>query len=388
MSESSEYSVGNIILLFGIIAGLGDVVYEGGRSIIPTYLESLNFNAFAVGAILGLAELIGYILRIVIGYLSDRNKLYWPFIIAGYSLLIVVPILGLTSAIAVIIIVIIMERVAKGVRSPAKSTVFSVLTKELGTGKAFGLYEFFDQFGAVLGPAIVAYILYTTKRFRSSFLILIIPYLVMVGFLIYLYQSTHTIAEQKIKELHQETMTEVSELSKSYWFYTGSVLFSTIGLFPVTLILYLGSSVFAFYQVALLYLIVQAIDGISAIVFGHIYDLSPRIVFPVVMICSIFPTIFISSIPLHNLTIAAIIFGIVLGAQESIMKAKISDITPVSKRSLGYGVFQTIFGLGLFLSGSIFGLFIDLNLSAVWLILLTVLCQMIAILLFVKSVEH
>ena len=72
------------ILLFGIVSLMGDVVYEGARGILPTYLKFLGASAVIVGLVGGLGDFLGYALRLVSGFLADTTRAYWFFIFLGY----------------------------------------------------------------------------------------------------------------------------------------------------------------------------------------------------------------------------------------------------------------------------------------------------------------
>src|SRR5262249_46465512 len=60
------------------------ITYEGARSITGPYLAVLGASATAVGLAAGFGELVGYGLRLVAGYLSDRTGRYWMFTLVGY----------------------------------------------------------------------------------------------------------------------------------------------------------------------------------------------------------------------------------------------------------------------------------------------------------------
>ena len=158
------------IVIFGLVSLFGDIIYEGSRSIIPTYLQSFGASAFVVGVVLGLGEFLGYALRIAFGVLSDRTRSYWAILIAGYSLIIAVPLLALADSWNLAVTLVLVERISKAVRSPAKDTIFSLTTKGMGSGKAFGLHELMDQIGAVSGPAIVAAVLFSSgENYKLAF---------------------------------------------------------------------------------------------------------------------------------------------------------------------------------------------------------------------------
>ena len=72
------------IILLGIVSLCADATYEGARSITGAYLGFLGASGTVVGLVAGLGELIGYGLRLVTGYLSDRTRKYWAIVTLGY----------------------------------------------------------------------------------------------------------------------------------------------------------------------------------------------------------------------------------------------------------------------------------------------------------------
>jgi MFS family permease len=127
------------IMLMGVVSMLGDIVYESGRGIAPDYLYFLGASAFLVGLTSGIGELVGYGVRLISGPLADRSHAYWLFIFLGYSLILTIPLMGLTNSIWLIIAFVIAERLGKALRSPSRDAVVSVVSKGMGSGKAFGL---------------------------------------------------------------------------------------------------------------------------------------------------------------------------------------------------------------------------------------------------------
>lgn len=90
MCEQDKTSINTayrIILLLGIVALCGDIIYEGARSISGPYLFSLGASAVLVGTITGVGEFLGYAVRILSGKFVDSTRRYWLFAIGGYALL-------------------------------------------------------------------------------------------------------------------------------------------------------------------------------------------------------------------------------------------------------------------------------------------------------------
>ena len=144
----------NLIILFGLVSLFGDIAYEGARSVNGPYLKLFAVNAATLGLIAGVGEFLGYALRLVSGYLSDKTKSYWFLTFLGYGLLVSVPLLSLAGIWQIAALFIILERIGKAIRSPARDTILSQASSQIGTGFGFGLHEAMDQIGAVSGPLI------------------------------------------------------------------------------------------------------------------------------------------------------------------------------------------------------------------------------------------
>jgi len=361
------------IISFGLISLFGDIIYEGARSIIPSYLEVLLAPAVIVGFALGLGEFLGYALRLVSGPIADTTRAYWALTIIGYCLLISIPLLALTTNWQIAIILVIVERIAKAIRTPARDTLLSVTTRAYGRGKAFGLHELLDQIGAILGPMIVTVSIFyysahkveLPEIFRNTFLILFIPYLCLLVVLTSGYLKMKKPTMDLLKAAHQEKISE--PLTRSFYLYSFAVLLNTAGLFPVSLILYRATPTLleAIWGVALLYLLVQAVDAVIAPFSGLAYDKFGIKFLSIPFILSIFPATFIAFSFIYStfsfvfIVIAAAVFGAILGMQESIYRAAVADLTGVRKRGTGYGIFNACYGFGFIVSGTIFGYFLD-----------------------------
>jgi MFS-type transporter involved in bile tolerance (Atg22 family) len=164
------------IILLGIVSLFADMTYEGSRGITGPYLAILGASAVAVGFIAGFGELMGYMLRFFSGYLTDRTHSYWIITIAGYLInLMAVPILALAGSWEVAAALIITERVGKGIRVPSRDVMLSHATSQVGHGWGFGLHEALDQIGAILGPLIVAAVLFFHGSYQMGFAFLLLP---------------------------------------------------------------------------------------------------------------------------------------------------------------------------------------------------------------------
>jgi len=97
-------------------------------------------------------------------------------------------------------------------------------------------------------------------------------------------------------------------------------------------------------------------------------------------VLSLFPPLFtIIDSGLSTLIIASVFFGIVLGMQESIYRAAVSEFSPISSRGTAYGIFNTAYGVGFLISGGIYGLLMDFNAPFTTTLIFVILTQATAI---------
>jgi MFS family permease len=368
------------ILTLGIVSILGDMVYESGRGVAPAYLLFLGASALLVGTVSGAGEFIGYGARLISGSLSDKRRAYWFFIFVGYGLILAVPLIGFTLSIELVIALLFIERLGKALRSPSRDTVVSVISRKIGSGKAFGLHEAVDQIGAILGPLLFGAVLFfTANSYNAAFGMLLLPFALMIVALVYAYKKVGRSVEIEVAK----TKDEKGSLSRGFWIYYLAIFLNTLGLMPVALILLSGSLILhplgQAWIVPLLYVIVQAVDAPVALVSGHLFDKSGVKILTFPFLLSVFPVIFVSFGDLLGVVAACVVFGFVLGMQESIYRAAVCEFIPLCKRGTAYGIFSTVLGVGTLTSGVVFGFFIDADYPAIVLVGFALLLQISAI---------
>jgi len=376
------------IFLLGIVSLMGDIIYEGARGLVPDYLKFLGISAFIVGFITGFGEFLGYGVRLISGVLADATKAYWFFIFLGYGLIISIPILGFTNAWKIAVMLVLLERLGKAFRSPSRDAILSIVSKGVGAGKAFGIHEVLDQIGAVAGPIIVAALMfYTSNNYHLTFSFLILPFLMLLTALIYTYKK---IKAKAAFELKVSAINKTIKLEKTFYIYTLAVALNTVGLIPASLILYKASIILQplnqQWVIPLIYLLIQGVDASIALFAGYAYDKFGVKILILPFILSVFPSILaMINSDLKMLMVAAVFFGIVLGMQESIYRAAVVNFASISNRGKAYGIFNTAYGVGFVLSGTIYGAMIDLKASLILIMFFAVLTQVLAIAALKKS---
>lgn len=363
------------VVLLGIVSLFGDMTYEGARSVTGPYLALLGASGTAVGMVAGCGELLGYGLRLASGYLSDRTRRYWAIALAGYAMnMLAVPLLALAGRWEVAAALVIAERVGKAIRTPSRDTMLSHATQEMGRGWGFGLHEALDQIGAVLGPLLIAAVLYFQGGYRVAFAVLLVPALLSLAVLLvarslYPHPRRFEIEEPDTKPGNVDNAAPrpgsrfLSTLPRKFWIYLVAVGLVAAGYADFPLIAYhLGkNSVVSPGWIPTFYAAAMAVDAVSALVFGRLFDrIGLRVLVAAALISSLFaPLVFLGGFA--PALIGMIVWGVGMGAQESIMRAAIAGMVPPDRRGTAYGTFNAGYGLAWFLGSALMGVLYDLS---------------------------
>lgn len=360
------------VLLIGFVSLFADVTYEGARSITGAYLGVLGASAVMVGFVAGFGELAGYALRLVSGYLADRTEKYWPIAIIGYLInLLAVPLLALAGSWQTAATLIVTERVGKAIRVPSRDVMLSYASRSLGMGFGFGLHEALDQFGAMLGPLIVAAVLYAHDGYRTGFAYLGIPAFLA---LLILFAARWNFPqpkdlESKFEEIHTEG------LNKIFWLYLVGACFVAAGYADFALIAYhfQKTKLLSPTLIPLSYALAMGVNSFASPLLGHYYDKKG---FVILILITVLATAFAPLVFLGNAVaafIGVVLWSLGMGAQQSLMRAIVGNLISINQRGSAYGIFNFGYGICWFLGSILLGLLYDRSL--IWLVSAILLLQ-------------
>jgi MFS family permease len=373
------------IFLLGIVSLFGDITYEGARSIAGPYLGMLGASAAAVGLVAGLGEFLGYVLRLASGYVADRAKAYWPLTILGYGLLCAIPLMAFAGQWHLAALLLILERMGKGIRAPARDAILSHATKQVGRGLGFGIHEAVDQIGAVIGPLIFSAVALVTGEYREGFLILWIPALLCMATLLLGRARVPSPVQLEASEEEVKDRCETeNKLPKIFWLYGLFAFLSVAGFANFQIISYHFKlhSVVSDTQIPLLYAIAMGIDAAVGLLIGRMYDRVGLLCLAGVPLLTL-PIPFLAFTHSYSLAVMSmILWGAVMGIHETVMRAAIADLTGIEKRGTAYGLFNTIYGGAWFLGGAVMGLLYDYSILS--LFLFTLVIEGVSILVFLR----
>ena len=365
-----------------------DFTYEGARSILGPYLAVLGASGTAVGVVAGLGELAGYGLRFVSGRLADRTRQFWPITIFGYVVqMCAVPALALAGSWPAAATLLVAERAGRAVRNPPRDVMLSHAGREMGGyGWAFGLHEALDQFGALTGPLVIAWLLARRAGgtpslgyapgggaagadFRPAFAMLLLPALCTLALLAaarILYPRPAELESRRAPHPAVEDAAPAGE-PRVFWLYLAGAALVGAGFADFALVAYhfqktasvTGSWVPVFYAVAM------GVGGAGSLLFGRWFDrYGLRVLIPLTFLSAAFaPLVFFGG---FRVALAgAALWGLGMGVHESIVPAAVAPMVPLERRASAYGLFTAGYGFAWFLGSALLGFLYDRSLTLV-----------------------
>jgi len=349
------------IVCLGIVSMFADMTYEGARSVIGPFLHDLGANATKVGLIAGIGEMLAASLRYFSGRWADRTRAYWTITIVGYSVnLIAVPALAFAGHWWMAAILVALERTGKSIRTPARDVLLSEATAIVGHGWGFGLHAALDQTGAVIGPLIVAATVLKSHAFGPAFIGLFVPAALAVGALLIARAWFPAQGATAPQQVEQKSFPQV------FWIYVASAGILACGFADFALLSYhfQKTAVVQPALIPLLYSGAMAINGITAPLFGRLFDR-----FGVAML-SIGILISMLSLPLGffggstGVMIGVACWGTGIGAQDAVLRSGIAQVVSMNKRGSAFGAFNGVYGVMWFVGSAVMGVLYDRSITA------------------------
>ncbi|HLQ31871.1 MAG TPA: MFS transporter [Chloroflexota bacterium] len=170
------------VLAIGFADLMADFNYEMVLAVLPLFITAgLGAPAAVVGLVEGVADGSSALIKLWSGWFSDRipwrrhlgtvgygctvvgfgtmnMALSWPQVLAGRS----------------------FAWIGRGLRQPIRSAMLAGSVERRDLGKAFGFHQAMDTLGALLGPGVAFWLLYSGQGFRPVFLAAIVPGLLAV----------------------------------------------------------------------------------------------------------------------------------------------------------------------------------------------------------------
>jgi MFS family permease len=374
MTEAPTGAVPRPVKGLSAVSLFNDFASEMVYPVLPAFVTTtLGGSAVALGALDGAADLTAAAVKWGSGRLADRPRWAKPLILAGYGLAVLIrPLIAVAGAAWQVVGFRVLDRVGKGLRSPARDALVSSLTPPSARGRAFGFHRAADHFGAVLGALAAWLLLQRGTGLREVIGLSVLPGLLAVLVLLVVLKSVNS---QPFAALRAGSSTvngtnpasavpvdrsplTVDAVGKEFWLPVVILVLLTAGRLPETLLLLrlqdLGVPVAT---IPLVWAALHVVRSAASYPGGWLVDrMGTRgAVAAGALLYAVVATALAAALGTGGAIAVFLCYGVVAGLLEPAERVAITRLAPV-RTGRGFGTYQGLAGLAALPAGLGFGL--------------------------------
>jgi MFS family permease len=159
--QQDRQSISATVKGLALVSLFNDFASEMVYPLLPAFVTvTLGGTATALAAVDGAADLAAAGTKWLSGDLADRPRWRKPLIVVGYlSAILMRPLMSIASAAWQVIGFRALDRIGKGMRTPARDAMIADVTPVAMRGRAFGLHRGADHFGSIPGALMAWWLL-------------------------------------------------------------------------------------------------------------------------------------------------------------------------------------------------------------------------------------
>ena len=350
------------IVGMGLTSFFSDMSHELTTVVLPAFITGLVGPVSApqvLGIISGLSDALSSFVKIFSGWISDKMKRRKNLVVVGYTLTgLFAGLTGFAANWWQALVYRASAWMGRGLREPPRDALIADSVPSGSYGRAFGFHRAMDTLGAIAGP-LLAFFMLNSLGIKNMFVLSFVPGFLAVATIILLVKEKPKIpSDRKFANL----WSDIKSLPKEFRYFLLVMFVFGLGNFNRTLLLLRTEQVLnpitglivAGSLSILLYVFRNVLQAIADYLVGRLSDAVGRktplaffgfFLFGIMSVGLIYP--------LPNLWFFVLLFafsGISAASYTALEKAYAADLLPANLRGTGYGVLQTIDGVGDFIS--------------------------------------
>ncbi len=354
---------------------LSDASHEMVTAVLPFFLFTIGAGPAVLGLIEGISDGASSFVKMFAGYVSDKIGKRKPIMNIGYFLTgVFIPLIAATTSWLQVLGLRVSAWMGRGARGPPRDALLTDSTSSNALGKAFGFERAMDTVGAVIGSALALFFL-TFLSYRQIITVSLVPGLAafFVVFFVVREVRKKPSPQGPIVSTHGDVFVRddgfikfVRTLPRSFKVFLVGVGVFGLGNFANSLFTLRAQQVLApkvgsleasVIAVGLFTLLNISYAALSFPV-GALSDKigRKRILATGYFICAIvcLATAFLTPdfLVLVPLFFAA---GAFTAITDTVQGSAAADLLPAASRGTGFGVMQTVNGIGDFVSSIVVG---------------------------------
>jgi len=350
------------VFFLGMVSLLTDVSSEMIFTLVPLFLANVLGAPFIViGLIGGLSESVDAIFRIFSGWISDKVGSRKPLAVLGYSIsTIAKPFMYLATSWGAVLGIRLGDRIGKGIRTSPRDALIADSVSAGERGKGFGLHRAMDTFGAVLGLAIAAIVIYlvqggglqlSLKTYQWIVLVGVVPaVLAVLVLLIFVHEKGRKPSPSNSSRPDLTLTGLTAGFDTRFKVFLGIMAVFTLGnssdFFVILRAQNLGAPLI---HVVLMLVLFNATYMAISLPAGILSDRlgRKRVITLGWLIYALVYLGFALASSIWQIWLLFACYGIYYGIIEGVARAFVADLVPEEKRGTAYGLYHGVVGLTL-----------------------------------------
>ena len=355
------------------VSGLNDAASEMVYPLLPAFIVgTLGGSAATLGALDGASDLAASLIRFLSGKFADQRAKRGPLVAFGYGIAVAVrPIIALAQSAGVVIGLRVVDRIGKGLRSPARDAMIADAVSPAIRGRAFGFQRAFDHGGAVVGGLLAwGLVQFGGLVPRQVIGWSVLPGVVALGLLMITLRRTK---DARLPATGSPSITaprpsiiDHQSSQRVFWFPIISLVLVLITRLPETLLLlHLQRGGVALALVPLAWAALHVVRGVTAYPAGRLVDaIGERGVIALSGTLGALTSVAYARAATPVLLVLAFLsVGLVSAVSEPAERTLVARLAPKGA-GLAFGQAQALQGLGALGAGLGFGAWVDAHGSA------------------------
>ncbi len=366
-----KWLTGNVFYV-GLTSLFSDASHEMATAILPLFLViTLAAGPLALGIVEGVSDISSSFAKPFAGYRSDKTGKRKPMMNFGYILTgILIPLLAGATDWLQVLVLKAGAWIGRGVRGAPRDALLADSVGPADHGKAFGFHRSMDTLGAIIGPA-AALLLLPFISLRGILLLTAVGGVAsIVVVVLKVKEATHSPSRKEPGADPGENLgfrAALARLPGKYRLFLVGVGIFGVSNFANTLFSLRayqllepsqGSAVASAVAVGL-YTLLNVAYAIFSYPIGHLGDrYEKRKLLALGYLAFAVGTLGFAVEGVAVFYILAILFGLIgfhVAVVDTIEAAYAAELLPVGLRGTGYGVLQTVNGVGDLMSSAIVG---------------------------------
>jgi len=377
-AESNKKKAGWLnrnIVAMGLTSLFGDAGHEMVTAVLPFFLAAIGAGPEALGFIEGFSDGASSFVKSFSGYLSDKIGKRKPIMNIGYFFTgVFTPLIAAATSWLQVLGLRVTAWFGRGARGPPRDALLSDSVSSETRGKAFGFHRTMDTLGAIIGPALALFFL-TFLNYHQIIAISVIPGLIAFFIVFFFVREVRKkpLPETPVVSTHGDVVVKdkgfvksIRTLPRSFRLFLVGVGVFGLGNFANSLFTLRAQQVLAPRVGALeatavavgLYTLLNVAYAASSFPIGALSDrIGPRrilaagyFISAIACLGTAFLTAdFLFLIPLFLLA------GFFSAITDTLEGTAAADLLPSESRGTGFGVLQTVEGVGDFASSVVVG---------------------------------